>query len=208
MKFGWAGRSIRALASCAAWLAFGTAQATTLLVIDADGKLAGATGLTVGDRIYSVEFVDGSCASLFTGCDSNADFAFSSSSDAVAASIELVRSVFVGRFDSDPGLTRGCQDQPFCHVITPYASRHLGHAFEYVDAMNGLDDDTDGVTVPLQDEASRDLSAEPHLAFARWTEAITVPEPGSLELALAATAGWILRAALRARTARRARRLR
>ena len=62
-----------------------SADAATLLV-SGSGILTGATGVNVEGTLYDVEFVDGTCAALFDGCDSVNDFTFSTEADALVAS--------------------------------------------------------------------------------------------------------------------------
>ena len=46
------------------------------LILDGNGKLAGAKNLLVEGNLFNVSFVDGTCASVFSGCDSPSDFQF------------------------------------------------------------------------------------------------------------------------------------
>ncbi len=52
----------------------GTANAVVLNV--SDGQFLGATGVDVGGTLYDVTFVDGTCITLFDGCNEIADFDF------------------------------------------------------------------------------------------------------------------------------------
>ena len=104
-----------------------SAQAATLIVVE--GQLIGASGVDVGGTQYDVAFGDGSCVSLFNGCDEDSDFAFQSSADGLLAAQALADQVFdsdslLGSFDSDPGLTRGCLHSPefdYCTILIPHA---------------------------------------------------------------------------------------
>jgi hypothetical protein len=75
------------------------------------GILTGATGVNVGGTLYNVSFQDGTCAELFSGCDSGADFLFNQVTGNLAAQAFLDQ-VFLdgpdGPFDSAPQMTRGC----------------------------------------------------------------------------------------------------
>ena len=51
------------------------------------GVLTGATGVNVGGTLYDVQFVDGSCNSLFNGCT---QFALTNGLDATTASLALL----------------------------------------------------------------------------------------------------------------------
>jgi hypothetical protein len=69
---------------------------------------------------YDVEFVDGSCAALFGGCDSFSDFDFNFG-NAGAPTQALLDQVFVGGFDIDYTLTLGCESNSLgaCRVLIP-----------------------------------------------------------------------------------------
>jgi hypothetical protein len=103
-------------------LAAAGAQGATLQVVG--GELQGATGVLVGSDRYDVKFVDGSCLTLYEGCDEGTDFVFNTKARADAASQALLDLVFVnsglGAFDDDPSLTRGCEISLVCVVITPW----------------------------------------------------------------------------------------
>ena len=50
------------------------------------GLLVGATNINVGGTLFDVDFVDGTCVALFTGCDNAvADFDFTNSATATTA---------------------------------------------------------------------------------------------------------------------------
>jgi hypothetical protein len=90
-----------------------------------NGELIGATGITVFDRVYDVEFIDGSCVGLFNGCDDDDDFPIPIEENryASAAADALLEQVFLDNgfnFDSQPELTRGCESSSECQVYVPY----------------------------------------------------------------------------------------
>ena len=101
-----------------------SAQASPILIVNGSGILTGATGVNVGGTLYDVEFVDGTCVALFTGCDQPSDFTFTTAADADVASQALLDQVLldtgVGAFDSNPALTFGCSNSIICFVDTPY----------------------------------------------------------------------------------------
>jgi hypothetical protein len=107
------------LALMAFWCAT-PAQTATLIV--ESGLLVGATEVDVAGSLYDVSFIDGSCITLFDGCDSASDFPFGSALDTtsgLAAAQSLLDQVFVGAFDTSPGLTRGCSDVALCIAFIP-----------------------------------------------------------------------------------------
>lgn len=107
-------------------LSIGSSTCTAAILRISDGILTGAFDVDVSGTLYDVEFNDGTCADLFTGCDSLTDFTFTTGTLAIAASQALLDQVFVdglqGNFDSSPRFIRGCSDntgQGFCSVFTP-----------------------------------------------------------------------------------------
>ncbi len=102
-------------------LSAGSTNAATLNV--SGGQLLGASNVFVGGNLYDVAFVDGTCIALFNGCDSAADFTFTTQADALAASQALLDQVFLdggaGAFDSLPAITNGCTSNGVCDVFTP-----------------------------------------------------------------------------------------
>ena len=84
-----------------------------------DGLLLGANNVNVDGIFYDVNFVDGSCVSLYNNCDDQADFLFVDNDAASAASIALLDQVFIGIYDDEPWLTRGCTNDR-CRVRTAF----------------------------------------------------------------------------------------
>ena len=99
-----------------------TANAAALLV-NASGILTGATGVNVGGTLYDVEFVDGTCAAVFTECDATSDLTFTTSAAALTAGQALLDQVFLdgsaGNFDTPPELTLGCTSDS-CVALVPF----------------------------------------------------------------------------------------
>jgi len=64
--------------------------------------------VAAGGPLYNVEFLDGTCIDLYSGCDEVSDFTFQSFGAAQLASQALLDQVFIdgvdGLFDSDPTL--------------------------------------------------------------------------------------------------------
>ena len=92
-----------------------------------NGALMGATGVNVDGVLYDVQFIDGTCDALYSGCDSISDFPFSNHSNdgtllriAMTALFEqvLIDSP-LGNFDSSPALTNGCNVLGGCQINTP-----------------------------------------------------------------------------------------
>ena len=105
-------------------------SANALTLITDMSQLTGATGVAVNSIDYNVEFIDDSCADLFSGCDSNTDFLFQTFQEGVQASRALNDLVFLDEYDDNTALTRGCEDTLKCNIITPYASLSAANCHE------------------------------------------------------------------------------
>jgi hypothetical protein len=96
------------------------ASAAPILQVDGTGKLTGAIGVNVNGSLYDVQFVEGKCNDLFSGCDQPSDFVFATQAAADLASTALLNDVFVGIYDSDPTKILGCLSSTLCNAYTPY----------------------------------------------------------------------------------------
>lgn len=188
---------VRPLALLAMTAMFACAAHAAVVRTVSDGILTGATGVSVGGVLYDVSFVDGSCESLYSGCDSASDLPFSTSGDADSASRALLEQVLIDtvvwQFDSKPELTRGCLSRDQCQVFTPYglsSNSSVGIAAA-INNKSGVADARDlGTWPPFGD--TTDIV---NVTFAVWSRASAVPEPSSLALlGVAGVAlGWLQR---------------
>jgi hypothetical protein len=182
------------------------ASAATMIV-DGDGNLKGASGVLILGKSYEVSFVEGSCFSLFDGCQQPA-FDFNSST-VFEAGRQLLLQVFVdgpaGSFGSLPGKTSGCANVEICYVLIPVHlfpdSTIFGTGF-VANGRTGVSD-TYGVTVFPK---GNDTSLLDNVTFARFS-LLAVPEPSNWLLMLSgfAALGIILRSSGRPTTPRQAR---
>lgn len=174
-------------------MAFANAHAAVLQV-DGSGDLTGANGVDVGGTLYDVRFVDGTCISIFSGCDSQSDFTFTTLANATLASQALLDQVFIdsiaGQFDTSPQLTIGCENIILCDVWTPYrlvTDRELGVFALYGGARNlepsiGADFTLSGGAMPTFSTAPPTVGAD-ILVWAVWSPpAQSVPEPSAFAL--------------------------
>jgi hypothetical protein len=157
------------------------AQAVTLQV-NGSGILTGATGVDVGGTLYDVQFRDGSCVALYTGCDNPADdFVFTNAVDAGIAGQALLDQVFtdsaLGQFDSLPELTNGCSSPGYCGAWFPYSIDNGTVAVVFVD-NRFFGDDLVGDFVVL---TTTDTTPFPNNTFAVWS-LVSVAEPGTFAL--------------------------
>lgn len=105
------------------------ADIDVMLDVDNDGRLLGASNVLVEGVYYDVQFTEGSCISVYDGCDEPSDFPFPSYQSAHMALESLLTNVLVdvpgvGNFDTDPRLTNGCfidipAAEARCFIILP-----------------------------------------------------------------------------------------
>jgi hypothetical protein len=163
-------------------LMVGFAADAASLQVDGTGLLTGATGVVVNGGTYSVTFVDGSCVSVFSGCDDAVDdFAFTTETLALSASQALLDSVFIGDFDDDPSRTFGCSLAFNCVAYTPFRIRPILDLFQVDVAFSGnggLNLVTDSVGVDITNFTIEDTTTDPAFVWAVWSpeSAQQVPE--------------------------------
>jgi len=101
------------------------------------GQLVGAFGVNVSGTLYDVQFLDGTCVAIFSGCDNAAaDFDFGSVANADAAAQALLDQVFLdapsGNFDSEPNLTAGITNSTYGYAFIPVSTDGVSVGFSYV----------------------------------------------------------------------------
>ncbi|MDP6346613.1 MAG: PEP-CTERM sorting domain-containing protein [Alphaproteobacteria bacterium] len=158
----------------------------------------GATGVTVaGLGSFDVEFLDGSCAGLFSGCDEPSDFTFTNATDAGAAATALLAQVLIDDtagsgidFDTSFWLVNGCgpTDAEACSALIPYELD--GSNIDMAAAENSIEEPFDG-TFSTSPGLPFTTVGSPHETFARFTAATAIAEPASLALFGMAFAGLI-----------------
>ncbi len=172
-------------------LAAAPAQAGAILNV-VDGKLVGARDVNILGTLYDVSFQDGSCATLYSGCDQNSDFYFNTYSNARAAAQALLDQVLTdsieGQFDSIAGLTGGCSPSTtssHCIIKFPYvmsgANQFIGFtAFNY----NASGDYTSHFYgIPGQtSNGAVNVTWALFLPDGSLDEVVAVPEPSTLAL--------------------------
>jgi len=152
-----------------------SSQALTRDVVG--GQLLGASGVIVNGVSYDVQFLDGTCAALFSGCDADSDFDFPNQAVANAAAQALLDQVFLdvaaGMFDSDPSLTNGCTNTSNCTSHIPYSA-----PFQHVVALNyfplSISPDQTGTNAV---NPNNDLTTVINWNFAKFTQSQVSPVP-------------------------------
>jgi hypothetical protein len=140
------------------------------------GTLTGATGVSVNGAMYDVEFMDGSCNSLFSDCSS---FVFNTSSSAEAASHALVDTVFSRGFANGSSLIGGCFDAA-CHVFTPFGP---GGTYTVVHSASLYATFPPEVRLDSRIINTGQTANMSYITWAVWS-ASPVPEAGTMPLAV------------------------
>lgn len=152
-----------------------------------NGKLVGASGITIAGENYRVSFGN-SCASMFDGCKSSL-FDFKTENAAVAALDALFSQVFVDNvmingvrynFDSKPELVNSCDTQGFCEIWVPYLDLGNGtvQSAWHVNTSNGDYVGSNNWYGPYTYG-----NGEEYMAFTNFEKmTAAVPEPASLAL--------------------------
>lgn len=114
---------LRAMATACALFTAAHASSAPVLLVVSNGILTGAKNVDVAGTLYDVTLLEGSCDTLFNGCDNSA-FTFTTSASARVAAQALLDSVFVdgslGQFDSNPKTILGCKTVDICIVAIPF----------------------------------------------------------------------------------------
>jgi hypothetical protein len=180
----------RLLAPLLLCTAAATAQAAPTLLVEG-GLLIGANRVDVLGTSYDVRFVDGSCVSVFSGCDELSDFAFTDRASARAAAQALMADVFVDvgpgqEFDSRPELTRGCVRPSSCAAHTPFAPERFDGSLPAWGVAAASANNADMSNSSADGEFDGNLRSRNNAevdTWARWTlspTATPVSTPGTL----------------------------
>lgn len=176
-----------ALVACTFSYAAHASAVPVTLQINSSGILTGAQNVDVGGTLYNVTFAEGSCNSLFSGCNASA-FAFNTQAEAGMAAQALLDQVFLdsamGQFDSDPSKILGCTSTIVCDTLIPYLPES-GTVVATAFSINTSPAFTDGVANFSPQLSNFDTTTNQFVDYAIFELArpgITVPEPSSLAL--------------------------
>jgi hypothetical protein len=169
-------------------LGISAAQAATPVIVL--GELHGARDVDVDGTLYDVDFIEGSCIGIFSGCDSPDDFTFDNGGASAALNALLDQVIAGTSFNDDPSLTYGCEiyagppSVNYCRIVTPYKG-NAGQQAALINNNNGAGYITFGVDLsPSHDSGSSIEPGYPHeiFVYARWSlaspPAAPVPGPG------------------------------
>lgn len=176
-------RSALSLLAAVSCMTFTLPSAAATLIVDSSGRLIGATGIDVGGSLYDASFQEGTCISIFHGCDEAHDFQFQTQAAALLASQALLDQVLIdgdlGLFDSDPLAMFGCEFlfDNSCGIATPYALGEglFGPTIDVGYTVNRVDFDH-VIHLYFGFSITDDTAQIPTEVFAVWTP---VPEPGT-----------------------------
>ena len=167
------------------------AQAATLDIVG--GQLMGASGVLVDGNPYDVEFVDGTCIDLFSGCDEASDFTFHTLSESMAASQALIDQVYNEALASPylpsaplTDFLNGVESTEEGIIYTPFFNPaygyHVSNSMEFwFDGSAGADvvdscSNHDRPGFRPCPAPSYDTTTSPIYVYAQWS---VVPEPST-----------------------------
>jgi hypothetical protein len=164
------------------------------LNVDDNGILTGARNVIVGGIPYDVDFVDGTCESVFGICDVS-HFIATDAASATLFSQALLDQVLIdgpaGAFDSLTSTIFGCgpvsRQNTFtiCLVFTPYGTilgGRLGTEIRYSEVANWYREPDENLlsgSLLAYDTTDTTDGNQGRVVWARWA---AVPEPSTLEL--------------------------
>jgi len=168
---------ISGLFMAAALLAAAPAVAATSIVTA--GKLTGASGVKIGNLLYNVSFVDGSCGTVYGKCETSS-FDFKNVDDALAAVSALFEQVLIGNYSRRPGDVFGCG----AFTCDTYVAFGLDLGEARIAIASNRRSNQIGFDGYLPTNYS--TTAEPTANFARFTlqAAAAVPEPATWAMML------------------------
>lgn len=162
-----------------------TTVKAAILNVDSAGQLIGAQNVDVNGTLFNVTFRDGSCASLFDGCDSASDFSFQSESDALAATLALFDQVLIdgpdGNFDTGIDDILGCTSNLICQSFIPFSLSSSGDVQLYFVDNRVTANITTSVGIQPIDLDTIPLTSVNFVQFA-LVDTIAVSEPATLLL--------------------------
>ena len=159
-----------------------------------DGRLFGAFEVDVSGTLYDLEFIDGSCISIFNGCDQFSDFTFTDAVDVWAASQAMLDQVLTnssaGAFSDLPWLINGVESKTVADINTAFSPfGFIGHVLTLRTLNYSPGAGVDMIMpIAMNIPVWLDLSISDDAVYAKWTPT-AVPEPSTLLLLASGFAG-------------------
>lgn len=177
-------------------LLFSATTSAAVIKLDIrDGQLHGASNINIDGTFYDVEFFDGTCEGILSGCNETSDFFFNSLAAATKASQAIIDFLLVdstdGLFGNVPSLTFGCEDSSNqCSIRTAYQTQAENWYFRVFTANATNFNENVGSTRVTQSNFPSYFDMSDNSVFARWSLADsqpsdnipTVSEPSALAL--------------------------
>jgi len=179
-----------------AWVLCLPVSAWALSLTVVGGQLMGAKDVKVGTLFYDVSFVEGTCASLFNGCNDATDFTFTNGTEADLASWALINDVLldvagVGNFDTLPSLTNGITKDNHGYIMTPFGSTAPSIIWSSYATNVGTGLGSNFVQNGYTISRTADTASMPYIVYAKWAAAPTqAPEPATIILLCSGLAGF------------------
>lgn len=160
-------RSVAAVIVMVFSLGLASANAATVI------SPSGVTNVKVGSVLYDVAFVNGSCSSVFGGCNELSDFDFATQ-EASDAAMNVLRDILNAAAKFYPDFSpNGCTYYATCVVITPYANVEPQKQYFLASVITGrMNQAWSSGSYFSYVEASDTFET-----FARWTAVAPVPVP-------------------------------
>lgn len=173
-------------------LTFSHLSNSATLTLDFSGNLLGATDIDISGSLYDVSFLDGSCAQVYNGCNSNNDFIFNSN-QAELASQALLSQVFIdstsGTFDTSVSLINGCESFDECKVYTAFGTNWEWGNVQIAD--NNSIESGDSVYYGGVHPTIVEFSNIENSTWATWSPVTPVPLPASIWIFISGLLGII-----------------
>lgn len=165
-------------------LLFSATTSAAVIKLDIrDGQLHGASNIGIDGTLYDVEFFEGTCEDVFSGCTTTSNLLFNSLELAKKATQTIIDLLFVdsssGQFGNMPYLTFGCDDSANqCSVDTPYKVEidNNGFAIAFFASATNFNENVGSTRLTETSYPSYfDTSTFSHRVLAKWSLADSQP---------------------------------
>jgi hypothetical protein len=154
------------------------------VLMTAGGKLIGVSGVEFDARgshwNMDVTFIDGSCAALFSGCDSQQDSPF----NLILDSANQALLPLLGTYSDSPQLFRGCESVTECRLTGVGNVNQFGIGGSTLLIQAGPGNDFGISESNIGGGPTYDLTGVTNRTYAVWTATPPVPLPAAVWLLL------------------------